>query len=61
MQKKAAEVARFLENFSFTFPIILLYGPNRGAIRENAKKYAENTKIPLEDPFSTIQIEADDI
>ncbi|WP_074381451.1 DNA polymerase III subunit delta [Bartonella doshiae] len=61
VQKKAHEVDGFLTRFSRSFPIILIYGPDRGLVCERAQRFAKLTKVALEDPFSTIRLDAAEI
>ncbi|WP_273754011.1 MULTISPECIES: DNA polymerase III subunit delta [unclassified Bartonella] len=60
-QKKAHEVDQFLTRFSRSFPIVLIYGLDRGLICERAKRFARLTKVAIEDPFSTIRLDAAEI
>ena len=60
-QKKAHEVDSFLSRPSSSFPVVLLYGPDKGLVSERARRYAEATKLPLDDPFAVIRMEADEI
>ncbi|MET3589110.1 DNA polymerase-3 subunit delta [Bartonella silvatica] len=60
-QKKAHEVDHFLTRFSRSFPIVLIYGPDRGLVCERAQRFAKLTKVPIEDPFSTIRLDAAEI
>ncbi|UTO28358.1 DNA polymerase III subunit delta [Bartonella harrusi] len=60
-QKKAHEVDHFLTRFSRSFPIVLIYGPDRGLVCERAQHFAKLTRIAIEDPFSTIRLDATEI
>ncbi|EJF91574.1 DNA polymerase III subunit delta [Bartonella tamiae] len=60
-QKKAHEVDRFLSRLEKNFPIVLIYGPDKGLVSERANIYAALTEIALDDPFSNIRLEAIDI
>ncbi|MBN9045122.1 MAG: DNA polymerase III subunit delta [Rhizobiales bacterium] len=60
-QKKAHEVDGFLNRPSSSFPVVLLYGPDKGLVSERARRFAEATKLPLDDPFAVIRMEADEI
>jgi len=60
-QKKNHEVDRFIANPDADFPLILLYGPDRGLVSERAALLAKKTGIALDDPFSTIRLEASEI
>jgi DNA polymerase III subunit delta len=55
---KAHEVDAFLAKSAPGYRIFLLYGPDRGLISERARQIAVNTKIPLNDPFSVIKLDA---
>ena len=60
-QRKAHEVDGFIAKPSSTFPIVLIYGPDKGLVAERAAQFAKNTGIDLQDPFSTLKIDASDI
>lgn len=60
-QKKANEVESFIGRPNSSFPVVLLYGPDKGLVSERARRYAEATKLPLDDPFAVIRMEADEI
>lgn len=60
-QKKAHEVDHFLTRFSRFFPIVLIYGPDRGLVCERAQRFAKLTQVKIEDPFSTIRLDAAEI
>jgi len=60
-QKKNHEVDKFIANPEAGFPIILIYGPDRGLVSERAINFAKKTGIALEDPFSTIRLDASEI
>ncbi len=60
-QKKAHEVDQFIGKPSSSFPVVLLYGPDKGLVSERARRYAQATKLPLDDPFAVIRMEADEI
>ncbi len=60
-QKKAHEVEGFLSRPNSSFPVVLLYGPDKGLVSERARRYAAATKLPLDDPFAVIRMEADEI
>lgn len=40
---------------------MLLYGPDKGLVNERARRYAAASKLPLDDPFAVIRMEADEI
>ncbi len=60
-QKKANEVDSFLARPTRSFPVVLLYGPDKGLVSERARRFAEASKLPLDDPFAVIRMEADEI
>ncbi|AQX28563.1 MULTISPECIES: DNA polymerase III subunit delta [unclassified Bartonella] len=60
-QKKAHEVDQFLEYFSRSFPIVLIYGPDRGLVCERARRFAKLTQVAIENPFSTVRLDATEI
>ena len=60
-QKKANEVDSFLARPMSSFPVVLLYGPDKGLVSERARRFAEASKLPLDDPFAVIRMEADEI
>lgn len=60
-QKKAHEVDSFLSRLQPQFPIILVYGPDKGLVSERASTFAKLTGIKLDDPFSNIRLDATDL
>lgn len=60
-QKKAHEVDNFLACLSRTYPVVLVYGPDKGLASERAALYAKNSGVSLDDPFSTIRLDAAEI
>ncbi|WP_297322507.1 DNA polymerase III subunit delta [uncultured Bartonella sp.] len=60
-QKKAHEVDSFLSRLQTQYPIVLVYGPDRGLVAERAAKFAKLTGIKLDDPFSNIRLDAGDL
>lgn len=60
-QKKAHEVDQFLKRFSRSFPVVLIYGPDRGLVCERAQRFAKLTQVAVEDPFSTVRLDAAEI
>ncbi|WP_019222996.1 DNA polymerase III subunit delta [Bartonella rattaustraliani] len=60
-QKKAHEVDHFLTRFSRAFPIVLIYGPDRGLVCERAQCFVKLTRVAIDDPFSTIRLDAVEI
>lgn len=55
---KAHEVDTFLAKSAPGFRIFLVYGPDRGLVSERAKLIATAAKIPLDDPFAVIRLDA---
>ncbi len=60
-EKKAHEVDSFLTRLSRSFPIVLIYGPDRGLVCERAQRFAKLTRVAIEDPFSMIRLDAAEI
>lgn len=60
-QKKAHEVERFLARKDAHYPIVLVYGPDKGLVFERAQKFAKVSGASLDDPFATIRLDANDI
>jgi DNA polymerase III subunit delta len=54
---KAHEVDGYLAR-PLAHRIVLIYGPDRGLVSERAKAVAAATKVPLDDPFSVVKLEA---
>ncbi len=59
-QSKAHEVDRYLAKPNDAHRVILIYGPDTGLVSERAKHLATACGADLDDPFSTIRIDADD-
>jgi len=57
-QKKAFEVDKWLARPDPAFRLVLVYGPDRGLVAERARAFAVATKLPLDDPFSVVKIDA---
>ena len=57
---KAHEVDGYLAR-PLAHRIMLIYGPDRGLVSERARAVAVATKVPLDDPFSLIKLEASSI
>ncbi len=55
---KAHEVDAFLAKFAPGYRIFLIYGPDRGLVSERARIVAAGTKVPLDDPFAVIKLDA---
>ena len=60
-QLKAHEVDGWLARPQAGVAIVLLYGPDRGLVSERAKRFAERSGIPLDDPFSVVKLDAAEI
>jgi DNA polymerase-3 subunit delta len=56
-QKKSHEVDRFLVRPDPEYPIVLVYGPDRGLVSERARRFAVSTGLPLDDPFTVVRLE----
>lgn len=57
-QKKAHEVDAWLARPDGATVVVLIYGPDRGLVSERARKFAEKSGLPLDDPFSVVKIDA---
>lgn len=60
-QKKAHEVDGWLARPQGAFPIVLIYGPDRGLVSERATLYARKAGFQLDDPFSVTRLDAGEI
>ncbi|MEN3794433.1 DNA polymerase III subunit delta [Fulvimarina sp. MAC3] len=60
-QKKAGEVDAFLSRPDFSYPVILLYGPDPGLVSERASAIAKHSGVDPSDPFASVSLAADDI
>lgn len=60
-QKKAHEVDSFLKRLDRAYPIVLLYGPDKGLVSERAGVFIKQTGLAQDDPFAVIRLDADDI
>ncbi|WP_455474095.1 DNA polymerase III subunit delta [Bartonella sp. B30(2025)] len=60
-QTKAHEVDSFLTRLSRSFPIVLIYGPDRGLVCERIQRFIKLTQIEVQDPFSTVRLDAIEI
>jgi DNA polymerase III subunit delta len=58
---KAHEVDGFLSRSGTGYHIFLIYGPDRGMVSERANQIAKSTKVPLDDPFSVIRLDASSV
>ena len=59
-QVRAHEADNYLKKPNPAHRVFLVYGPDRGLVSERAKKLAQNCGVDLNDPFSAIQLHADD-
>lgn len=59
--KKAHEVDSWLSNPAERYRIVLIYGPDRGLVSERARRFAAQTKLPLDDPFAVIKFDAGEL
>lgn len=59
-QMKAAEVDRYLAGTDHPHRVILIYGPDSGLVSERASRLATKLAPALDDPFSTVRLDADD-
>lgn len=60
-QKKAHEVDGWLARPQGAFPVVLIYGPDRGLVSERATLYAHQAGFRLDDPFSVTRLDAGEI
>ncbi|MEF2552150.1 DNA polymerase III subunit delta [Aurantimonas sp. A2-1-M11] len=60
-QKKPGEVEAFLSRPDFSYPVILLYGPDPGLVSERSEKIAELSGIDRNDPFAAVTLAADEL
>ena len=58
-QKKAHEVDSFLKRLDRSYPIVLLYGPDKGLVSERADLFIALTGLAKDDPFAVIRLDAD--
>lgn len=58
VQKKAHEVDGWLARPDPGISIVLIYGPDRGLVSERARRFAQKTGLPLDDPFTVVRIDA---
>lgn len=52
-----ASVSRIVRSYK----IFVLYGPDRGLVSERAAEIAALTKVPLDDPFAVVRLDAADL
>ena len=58
-QKKAHEVDSFLKRIDRAYPIVLIYGPDRGLVSERIATFIKLTGLADDDPFAVIRLDAD--
>src|SRR6478609_9632614 len=56
---KAAEVESFVARPGTERPIVLLYGPDAGLVRERAEKIINASVDDVNDPFALVRLEGD--
>ncbi len=61
MRLKTAEIDRFLAKPPDTVPIVLIYGPDEGLVRERAVKLAQTILPDLKDPFRSVDLTDGDL
>lgn len=57
-QKKSHEIDAWIGSARDLPPVVLFYGPDHGLVSERARRLAERTGLPLDDPFSVIRMDA---
>lgn len=57
-QLKSHEADRFVARPDWSYAVFLMYGPDHGLAGERAKSLANASGVALDDPFSTIRIDA---
>ena len=60
-QKKASEVEAFLSRPDFSFPLVLLYGPDPGLVSERSERLAAASGVDRDDPFASVTLAADEL
>ena len=60
-QIKSHEADAWLGRPQPAFPIVVLYGPDRGLVSERAQRFASLTGVALDDPFSVVRLDAGDL
>jgi len=58
---KAADVDGFIAKPDPRTPVMLLYGPDAGLVHERAEALAKGSVDDLDDPFTFVRIEGDDL
>ena len=60
-QLKAGQVESFIARPNRDQPVLLLYGPDSGLVSERGDAIAAKSGVDLNDPFSVIRLNADDV
>lgn len=58
---KTSEADGFIANPDPARPVILIYGPDAGLVRERAETLVRSSVDDMADPFSLVRLEADDL
>ncbi len=58
--RKAHTVEAFVNKPDAAFPVVLIYGSDRGLVSERAQRLASASGIDLADPFAVVRLSADD-
>lgn len=59
-ERKAHAVDAFVRKPDAAFPVVLIYGPDRGLVSERAERLARASGIAMDDPFAIVRMSADD-
>ncbi len=59
-ERKAHTVDAFVKTPDAAFPVVLVYGPDRGLVSERAARLARASGIDMDDPFAVVRMSADD-
>ncbi len=57
-ERKAHQVDSWLDNPDGGIRLVLIYGPDRGLVSERAIRFARSTRLPLDDAFTVIKLDA---
>lgn len=60
-QLKAHEADTWLAKPRPDYPVVLVYGPDRGLVSERASRFAQATGVALDDAFSTARMDGADL
>src|SRR5215213_8025804 len=58
---KTAEVEKFVARPDTARPVVLIFGPDAGLVRERAEKIVKASVDNADDPFSLVRLEGDDL